>query len=65
MQEVKSKARWDGARLVIDSTREIQGFAISSKEVRSLDAGGKEMIVEQTTTTPQGDIASKLVYTKS
>jgi hypothetical protein len=65
LQEVKSKARWDGASLVIESAREIQGFSINTKEVRHLDAGGKEMIVETTTSTPQGDVAAKLVYTKS
>jgi hypothetical protein len=65
MQQVTSKARWDGAKLVIESTREIQGFSIGTKEVRSLDAGGKEMVVEMTTSTPQGDLASKLIYTKS
>jgi hypothetical protein len=64
MQEVKSKARWDGARLVIESTREIQGFSLNTKEVRSLDAGGKEMVVETTTSTPQGDNTSKLIFTK-
>ena len=65
MQEVKSKARWDGAKLVIESMREIQGFSITTKEVRSLDAGGKEMSVETTINTPQGDQTFKQIFTKS
>jgi hypothetical protein len=64
-QEVKSKAKWDGSSLVIDTTREIQGMSITQHDVRKLDAGGKEMTVETTTQTPQGEMKRKVVYTKS
>ena len=63
-QQVKSKAHWDGAKLVIESTRDFQGMSITQKETRSLSADGKEMTVEQTTSTPQGERNTKQVFTK-
>jgi len=63
-QTVKSKAKWDGAKLVIESTREIQGFSLTTKEERTLSADGKEMTIQTTASTPQGDINNKQVFTK-
>jgi hypothetical protein len=64
-QTVKSTAKWDGSTLVIESTRDFNGTAITTKEVRSLAPGGKEMIVESTTTGgPNGETKRKVVYTK-
>jgi hypothetical protein len=65
MQEVKSRAKLDGANLVIESTRDFGGASITTKEVRSLGAGGKEMTVQTSTTTPQGDVSFKQIFTKS
>jgi hypothetical protein len=62
--EVKSKARWEGNTIVIESTRDFGGMSITSKEVRSLSADGKEMTVQTTTATPQGENSRKTVYTK-
>ena len=64
-QTIVSKAKWDGASLIIDTTREIQGMSITTHEVRKLDNGGKEMKVESTTQTPQGEVKRNVVYTKS
>jgi hypothetical protein len=64
-QEIKSKARWDGSKLVIETTRDFQGMSITQKEMRSLSADGKEMVVEQSVQTPQGERTTKQVYTKS
>jgi hypothetical protein len=64
-QTVVSKAKWDGASLIIDTTREVQGMSITTHEVRKLDNGGKEMKVESTTQTPQGEVKRNVVYTKS
>ena len=64
-QTVKSKAKWDGASLAIDTTRDIQGMTITTHEVRRLDNGGKDMIVETTAQTPQGEQKRKVVFTKS
>jgi hypothetical protein len=62
---VKGTAKWDGASLVIETSREIRGMTISSKEVRTLDASGKEMTLEATVQTPQGEIRRKAVFVKS
>jgi hypothetical protein len=64
-QTIISKAKWDGSSLVIDTTRDIQGMSITTHEVRKLDNGGKEMHVESTTQTPNGEQKRKVVYTKS
>ena len=64
-QEVKSTAKWDGSSLVIETTRDMGGTSITQKEVRRLDNGGKDMIVETTTTGgPNGETKRKVVYTK-
>ena len=64
--EVKSTAKWEGPNLVITTMREFNGTSITTKEVRHLDAGGKEMVVETTTTGgPNGETKRKVVYTKS
>ena len=64
-QSVKSTAKWDGSSLVVETTRDFQGMAITTKEVRRLDNGGKEMLVDSTTQTPNGEQKRKTVYTKS
>jgi hypothetical protein len=64
-QTVKSTAKWDGSSLVIETTRDFNGTSITTKEVRRLDNGGKEMQVETTAQTPNGEQKRKTVYTKS
>jgi hypothetical protein len=64
-QTVKSTAKWDGSSLVIETTRDFNGMSITTKEVRRLDNGGKEMQVETTAQTPNGEQKRKTVYTKS
>jgi len=61
---IKSKAKWDGSTLVIESTRELQGAAIMTKEVRKLDTAGRVMQVETTTQTPQGEQKRMATYMK-
>jgi hypothetical protein len=62
---VKSTAKWDGSSLVIESTRDFNGTPITTKEVRRLDNGGKEMVVETTIQAPNGEQKRNVVYTKS
>jgi hypothetical protein len=64
-QTVKSTAKWDGSSLLIETTRDFNGMSITTKEVRTLSADGKQMTVESTTQTPQGEMKRKVVYTKS
>jgi hypothetical protein len=62
---VKSKAKWDGSTLVIETTRDMGGNMVTITEKRRLDNSGKEMIVE--TTNPggrNGPMTRKTVYTK-
>jgi hypothetical protein len=61
----KSTAKWDGSSLVIETTRDFNGMSITTKEVRTLDSGGKAMQVETTAQTPNGEQKRKVVYTKS
>ena len=58
--EAKSKAHWDGAKLVIETTREVGGNTVTTTETRSLSADGREMTVE---TSFNGN-TRKTVYTK-
>lgn len=64
--DAHAKATWNGATLVITTTRDIQGSTITMKDVRSLSADGKEMTVQSTTEgMPQGGGSRKTVFTKS
>ena len=38
---------WDGDKLVTETTQNIQGQTVTTKEVRTLQAGGQEMTVER------------------
>ncbi len=60
MVEAKSKAHWDGPKLVIETTRDVGGNMVTSTETRSLSADGKEMTVE---TSFNGNMR-KTVFTK-
>ena len=62
---MKGRAKFDGANLVIESTRDFGGMSITSKEIRTLGGGGQEMTVQTTRSTPQGDVSFKQIYTKS
>jgi hypothetical protein len=58
--QVKSKAKWDGSKIVIETTRDTQNGPVTTTETRSLSADGKEMTVE----TKFGENSRKTVYTK-
>ena len=57
-------AKWDGASLVIETTREIRGMTITTREVRTLDTTGKEMTIDAITRSPQGEIKRTVVFVK-
>ena len=64
--DAKAKATWDGATLVVTTTRDVQGTTTTMKDVRSLSADGQEMTVVSTTAgMPQGGGSRKTVFTKS
>jgi len=60
-----AKAHWDGSKLVIETTITARGNAMTSNEVRTLAADGKEMIVERTVSTPRGEVKTKQVFNKN
>lgn len=62
---VKGTAKWEGASLVIETAREIQRMTITTREVRTLDATGKEMTIEAMARSPKGEITRKVVFVKS
>jgi hypothetical protein len=66
--EVKSKARWDGATLIVQSVQTMRTpngeRTLETTETRSLAPDGS-MIVERTTETPRGTRTQKLVFKKT
>lgn len=66
--EIVSKARFDGASLVIEGSMSFEGpmgaMTVTMKEVRTLSDDGKTMTVVTTTTTPRGENTRKSVYDK-
>jgi len=66
--EVKSKSKWDGAKLVTTSvqTMNMQGteMTIESTETRSLEADGT-MTVVTVRKTPNGETTRKVVFKKA
>lgn len=66
--EIKSKSKWDGAKLVTTSvqTMNMQGneVTIESTETRSLEADGT-MTVVTVRKTPNGETTRKLVFKKA
>jgi hypothetical protein len=57
-----AKTHWDGARLVTEIERYVQGQAVTTKETRTLTAGGNEMLVEMTLVVQHGYSASTTNY---
>jgi hypothetical protein len=52
--QVKTQAHWDGPKLVAETVRDIQSATVSTMDVFSLDAGGKELTVDRTLTVQHG-----------
>lgn len=61
---VKSVAKWDGAKLVIDSKANFNGNDIALHDVWSLAAGGKTLTIERHFKGPNGEADQKLVMDK-
>lgn len=60
----KGSAKWDGDKLVIDSTRQMQGSDIKFHEVWSLSEDGKTMTINNHIIAPQGEFDITLVFDK-
>jgi hypothetical protein len=62
--ESKSKARWEGDALVIETTSMMGENLVTSKTVRTLSADGKMMTEVSTRPGPSGETTRKTVYDK-
>jgi hypothetical protein len=63
--ESKSIARWDAAHLVIETSREVQGAELKSKETWDLSSDGKMLTIETHLTLPQqGEFVVKQIFDK-
>jgi hypothetical protein len=62
--EAKGAAQWQGDKLVIDSTREVQGNPMRSRETWSLSADGKVLTIATHVGLPQGEFDLTLVFDK-
>lgn len=62
--EMKSKAKWDGSVLVIDSKLDFQGNEISINEKWNLSEDGKTVTIDRMINAPQGDLALKFIMEK-
>ncbi len=52
--KIKSKAHWDGPKLVVETAREINGSTVTTHQVFELDREGKELTVQKTLTVQHG-----------
>jgi hypothetical protein len=50
----RPSAYWDGDKLVTETLRQVQGYAVTVKEARTLSPGGAEMIMETTVIVQHG-----------
>lgn len=62
--ESKSKARWDGQSLVIETTSMMGENAVTTKVVRTLSEDGKMMTVVTTRPGRDGETTRKTVFDK-
>jgi hypothetical protein len=63
--EARGTARWDGNNLVIESSQQVQGAELKSREVWTLSADGKTLtIVTHLTLPQQGEFDVKQVFAK-
>ncbi len=52
--KVKLKAHWEGPKLIAETVRDVQDATVSTMQVFSLDASGKELTVDKTLTIQHG-----------
>lgn len=62
--EMKSKAKWDGKILIIDSKMDFQGTEVSISEKWDIAEDGKSMTIDRILNTPQGDLPMKVIMEK-
>lgn len=61
--QATAKATWDGGTIVVETTRQTQMGAFTTKTVYAME--GEYLVVSNTTQTPNGEITRKQYYRKS
>ena len=51
---LKTRARWDGPKLVTETVRNINGVPVTMQHVLSVRAGGKQLTIDRTLTVQHG-----------
>jgi hypothetical protein len=64
MGDVKSKLKWDGNALIIDSSLDFQGNPVTITNRWTLADDGKSLTVNMHFATPMGEGDAKMVYEK-
>ncbi len=62
--QVKSKLKWEGNVLVIDSNMDFQGTAVTMSNKWALSEDGKSLTIATHFSSPMGDGDAKMVYEK-
>jgi hypothetical protein len=62
--ESKGSAQWIGDKLMIESSREVQGAVLKQKEIWTLSADGKTLTIDAHVSLPNGEFDVKQVFEK-
>jgi len=62
--ESKGSAQWIGDKLMIESSREIQGATLTQKDIWTLSSDGKTLTIDSHVTLPNGEFDVKRVFEK-
>lgn len=60
--ESKGSALWVGDKLMVESSREVQGALLSQKEIWTMSADGKTLTVDAHVSLPNGEFDVKQVF---
>ena len=62
--ESKGSAQWIGDKLMIESSREVQGTVLKQKEIWTISGDGKTITVDAHVSLPNGEFDVKQVFEK-
>jgi hypothetical protein len=62
--DAKGSAQWIGDKLMIESSREIQGATLTQKDIWTLAPDGKTLTIDSRVTLPNGGFDIKQVFEK-
>ena len=62
--ESKGTAQWIGDKLMIDSSRELQGATLKQKDIWTLSPDGKMLTVDSHVSIPNGEFDVKQIFDK-